>query len=118
MAATILVVDDETEIRRIVSILLKQEGYRALEASNGSEALTVLGQETPDLVLLDIIMPGMDGFEVCQAIRENPRTASVPVIMLSAVSNQVHDSTIKVDDYVPKPFKARDLLSRIEALVG
>jgi DNA-binding response OmpR family regulator len=63
-------------------------------------------------------MPDMDGFEVCRAIRENPRTADIPVIMLSCVSDQVHDSTAKADDYMPKPFAPDDLIAKVEALLN
>ena len=117
MGATILVVDDEPSVRRLVRTLLKREKYRVLEASSGMEALELLKTETPALILLDIIMPDMDGFEVCKAVRENPRTADVPIIMLSAVSNQVRDSTIQVDDYMPKPFNPEELIPKVKALI-
>ena len=118
MAATILMVDDDPATRRLVCALLKQEGYRTLEAGNGTEALELLRKETPDLILLDIIMPGVDGFEVCKAIREDPRMTNVPVIMLSVVSDQVRDSMIEADDYMTKPFAPQDLISKVEALMA
>ena len=117
MATTILLVDDDPAMRRLPSVLLKREGFEILEASGGTEALEILKTETPDLVLLDIMMPDMDGFEVCEAIRENPRTADIPVIMLSAVSDQVRDSTIKVDDYLTKPFKPQELVPKVKSLL-
>ena len=116
MAATILMVDDDPATRRLVCALLKREGYRTLEAGNGTEALDLLGKETPDLILLDIIMPDVDGFEVCKAIREAPRTSNVPVIMLSVVSDQVRDSVIRADDYMTKPFAPQDLIAKVKAL--
>ena len=114
MEATILMVDDDPAMRRLV---LKREGYPTLEASSGIEALELLKTEMPDLILLDIMMPDMDGFEACKAIRENPRTTDIPVIMLSAVAEQVRDSTIRVDDYMPKPFNPKDLIPKVKALL-
>ena len=117
MAVTILLVDDDPAMRRLPSVLLKREGFEILEASDGTEALEILKTETPDLILLDIMMPDMDGFEVCEAIRENPRTADIPVIMLSAVSDQVRDSTIRVDDYLTKPFKPQELVPKVKSFL-
>jgi DNA-binding response OmpR family regulator len=117
MATTILLVDDDPAMRRLPSVLLKREGFEILEASSGTEALEILKTETPDLILLDIMMPDMDGFEVCEAIRENPRTADVPVIMLSAVSDQVRDSTIRVDDYLTKPFRPQELVPKVKSFL-
>ena len=117
MQPTILIVDDESTIRRMACALLKRQGYRVLEAASGGETLELVKRDTPDLILLDIIMPGMDGFEVCRAIREHPKTAHIPVIMLSAVSDQVRDSTVKADDYISKPFTPQDLIPRVRVLI-
>jgi CheY-like chemotaxis protein len=117
MEATVLAVDDDPAVRRLACAMLRREGYETLEASNGAETLELLKTKTPDLILLDIIMPDMDGFEVCKAIRENPQTAHIPVIMLSAVSDQVRDSTVRIEDYMPKPFKAQDLIPKVKALI-
>ena len=114
MEPTILAVDDDPAVTRLACALLKREGFRTLEAASGTQALELLKTHTPDLILLDIIMPDTDGFEVCRAIRQNPRTADIPIVMLSAVSEQVRDSTVRVDGYVAKPFNPADLVAKVK----
>lgn len=114
---TILIVDDEPRIRDFVRMNLEMEHYRVIEAGDGLEALEQLREHLPDLVLLDVMMPEMDGFETLRAIRE---VSTVPVIMLT-VRQDEHDRIrgldLGADDYVAKPFNPRELLSRIRALL-
>ncbi|HEX4207126.1 MAG TPA: response regulator transcription factor [Ktedonobacteraceae bacterium] len=114
---TILLVDDEPRIRDLVRINLELEQYHVLEASNGIEALAQLRENLPDLVVLDVMMPEMDGFETLQAIRE---VSTVPVIMLTvrqSEQDRIHGLDLGADDYLAKPFSPRELLSRIRALL-
>jgi len=112
---TILLVDDEKEIIDLLEIYLKNEGYRLLRASNGLEALSVLSKETVDLIVLDIMMPKMDGIEACLKIREQK---NMPIIMLSAKSqdmDKILGLSSGADDYVSKPFNPLELLARIKS---
>lgn len=114
---TILVVDDEARIRDVVRMNLELEHYRVIEAENGVEALEQLREHLPDLVVLDIMMPEMDGFEALREIRE---VSTVPVIMLTVRQNEqdkIRGLDLGADDYIAKPFSPRELLSRIRALL-
>ncbi len=114
---TILIVDDEPRIRDFVRMNLEMEHYRVLEASNGLEALEQLRSILPDLIVLDVMMPEMDGFETLKAIRE---VSTVPVIMLTvrqSEQDKIHGLDLGADDYLAKPFSPRELLSRIRALL-
>ncbi len=114
---TILVVDDEARIRDVVRMNLEMEHYRVIEAENGVEALEQLREHLPDLVILDIMMPEMDGFETLREIRE---VSTVPVVMLTVRQNEqdkIHGLDLGADDYIAKPFSPRELLSRIRALL-
>ncbi len=114
---TILVVDDEPRIRDFVRMNLELEHYTVIEASNGVEALDQLREHLPDLVVLDVMMPEMDGFETLRAIRE---VSTIPVIMLTVRQNEqdkIHGLDLGADDYLAKPFSPRELLSRIRALL-
>jgi two-component system KDP operon response regulator KdpE len=116
-AKLILVVDDEPRMRRFMRMNLDLEGYRVIEASNGMEAIDRVRDDLPDLVLLDVMMPEMDGFEALRLIRE---TSSVPIIMLTVKSDEedrVHGLELGADDYVTKPFSPRELASRIKAVL-
>lgn len=114
---TILIVDDEPRIRDFVRMNLEMEHYHVLEASNGLEALEELREKLPDLVVLDVMMPEMDGFEALRAIRE---VSTVPVIILTvrqSEQDRIHGLDLGADDYIAKPFSPRELLSRIRALL-
>src|SRR5437868_1518084 len=114
---TILIVDDESRIRDFVRMNLELEHYHVLEANNGLEALDKLRENLPDLVLLDVMMPEMDGFETLRSIRE---VSTVPVIMLTVRQNEqdrIHGLDLGADDYIAKPFSPRELLLRIRALL-
>ncbi len=114
---TILVADDEVRMRRVVRDYLQIKGYAVLEAGDGIEALEILSRRDVDLVLLDVMMPRMDGFETCRHIRQ---TSSVPVIMLTARSeeeDELQGFQLGVDEYIAKPFSLKVLLARIEAVL-
>lgn len=114
-SATVLVVDDEPQIRRVMRTTLTAQGYTILEARNGLEAIAKMRSERPDLVILDMNMPNMDGLETCREIRS---TSSIPIIMLtvrSAEKDKVRALDAGADDYVVKPFGIEELLARIRA---
>ena len=112
----ILVVDDDTHIRDVVSFTIRRAGFEVLEAADGREALDMTESNAPDLILLDILMPEIEGIDVCRAIR---RTSNVPILFLSS-KDQVVDRIIGLDaggdDYVTKPFSPRELLARVQAM--
>jgi len=113
----ILLVDDEPDLRRMVRRYLTAEGFDVVEAADGASALARLGGSAPDLVVLDVGMPGQDGFAVLQEIR---RTSDLPVIMLTARAEEVDrviGLTIGADDYVTKPFSPRELVARVRAVL-
>lgn len=115
MAYRILTADDEAEIRDVLRLYLEQEGYEVVEASNGIEALEVLKKEKIDLVLLDIMMPGMDGFRTLKNIRENN---NIPVLILSAKiadSDKILGLNLGADDYIAKPFQPMEAVARVNA---
>jgi two-component system alkaline phosphatase synthesis response regulator PhoP len=114
----ILIVDDEPEIVRGLADNLRFEGYDTLTASDGAEALTIAGREAPDLVLLDVMMPKLSGWDVCRELRR--RGIEVPVIMLTARGEEVDrvlGLELGADDYVTKPFSLRELLARVRAVL-
>lgn len=115
--ASILVVDDETPFLESLRFSLERQGYRVLTASDGLSGLRVARAEKPDLIILDVMLPGMDGFKVCQALR---RDSDVPVIMLTArddETDKVVGLELGADDYVTKPFGLRELLARVRAVL-
>ncbi|MFJ7887827.1 response regulator transcription factor [Lysinibacillus xylanilyticus] len=112
---TILIVDDEKEIRNLIAIYLKNEGYDVLEASDGEEGLNLLKKNKVHLIVLDIMMPNVDGIEMCMKVRE---IAEMPIIMLSAKSqdmDKIVGLTLGADDYVTKPFNPLELIARIKS---
>lgn len=115
MAERVLVVDDEKSIRKVVEYALKEGGFEVLSAGRGDDALEIIEKEPIDLVVLDLMLPGLDGMEVCRRIRA---TRNVPIIMLSARDDEV-DKVLGLemgaDDYVTKPFSPRELVSRVKA---
>lgn len=116
----VLVVDDEAHIAELLVMNLHQNGYETCVAGNGTDAMPMALAERPDLILLDLMLPGIGGLEVCRLLKTDPRTAPVPVIMLTAKSEEsdkVIGLSIGADDYVTKPFSLRELLARIEALL-
>jgi DNA-binding response OmpR family regulator len=116
----ILVVDDEEDIRRFLGTVLKEKGYEVLLAAEGEEALALAGRERPHLVLLDIMMPAMDGWEVLRRLKADAHTARIPVAVVSArteVRARALSEGAGVADFVEKPFSLHDLLRRIEGLL-
>ena len=117
----ILVVDDEIYIVHILDFSLGMEGYEVITALDGEQALDKLRTERPDLIVLDIMMPKLDGYEVCKAIKSDPLTRHIPVILLSAKGRNVDQQTgfdVGADDYITKPFSPRKLVERINQLLG
>jgi DNA-binding response OmpR family regulator len=111
----ILIVEDDPVLRETLEYRLIQDGYAVAAAGDGESALAVAGDENPDLVLLDIMLPGIDGFEVCRVLR---RTTTVPILMLTARTEEVDRVVgleVGADDYVTKPFSMRELMARIKA---
>jgi len=118
--AKILVVDDNPDNVELARAVVEAAGYTAVSASDGIEALERVKESRPDLILLDVMMPRLDGMGVLQKLRENPGTAQIPVIMLTAkaaVADRVAGLTQGADDYVPKPFEAAELMARIHTLL-
>jgi len=116
----ILVVDDENDILELVNYNLSKEGFHVLCVSTGEEALTKAGSEHPDLILLDLMLPGVDGIEVCKKIKKNNALSEIPIIMLSAKGEEADIVTgleLGADDYIPKPFSPRILTARVKAVL-
>ncbi|MCB1204065.1 MAG: response regulator [Verrucomicrobiae bacterium] len=118
---SILIVDDEEDIRELIAMnLLREEDYKLLEAVNGLEALKMAKELRPDLIILDLMLPGMDGLNVYRNLREDPRTKAVPVIMLTArgrLEEKIVGLELGADDYLSKPFSPRELMLRVRNLL-
>ncbi len=118
--ARIVVADDDAPLRRIVSVTLTRAGHEVVDVGNGGAALDACSASRPDLVILDVMMPGMSGLDAARALRQDPHMDGLPIIVLTA---RVPDSDIEqgfeagADDYIIKPFSPRDLASRVSALV-
>lgn len=118
MAEKVLIADDDPDILRFVEINLRLEGFDVSTAEDGDDALKIALRERPDLVLLDIMMPKMDGLEVCQMLRSDPRTSSICIIMLTAKTmsaEKVVGLTVGADDYIIKPFDPLELVARVKS---
>lgn len=121
MAEKVLIVDDDPETLRLVRIILQRQGYAVATAINGMQGITMSRTEQPDLILLDVMMPDLDGYQVCNQIRTNPETAAIPIIMFTAKS-QVEDKVAGydagVDDYITKPIHPAELAAHIRSLLS
>jgi phosphate regulon transcriptional regulator PhoB len=121
MSTTILAVDDEPDVLDLLDFTLKQAGYRVEFADDGNQALTKARQTLPDLILLDWMLPEMEGLEVCKLLRRDPATANIPIIMLTAKATEMDrilGFELGADDYVTKPFSPRELVLRIKAILS
>ena len=117
---TILVIDDEKDLIELVKYSLEKEGFQVKGAFNGESGLAAAVRDVPNLVIVDLMLPGMDGLEVCRRLRTDTRSAAVPIIMLtakSAESDRVVGLELGADDYVTKPFSPRELAARVKAVL-
>lgn len=115
---TIMIIDDEKNIVELIGYNLKKENFRVISAGDGASGLALAKEILPDLIILDIMLPDKDGFDVCRELRSNPKTAPIPIVMLSArdeMLDKVLGLEIGADDYVTKPFSPRELTARIKA---
>jgi DNA-binding response OmpR family regulator len=120
MASEVLVVEDEADIRRLICLCLERDGFRCRTAASGTEAQRELAAATPDLVILDLMLPELDGLELCRRIRGDARTAAVPIIILTARTDEVDRVVgleVGADDYVGKPFSPKELMARVRAVL-
>jgi len=121
MSKKVLIADDEPNIVISLDFLLRREGFEVLVAVDGEEALAKARAERPDLVLLDVMMPKMNGFDVCQALRADPELASMRVLMLTAKGRETEVSKglgLGADGYMTKPFSTKDLVAQVRELLG
>jgi len=121
MPKRILVIEDNPSARRLVSYTLEREGYEVLSAGNGVEGLRMAREENPDLLVLDVMLPGLDGFELCHRLRTDPQTAKLPILMLSAKAQDADISIglrLGADDYLPKPADPSEIVRRVSILLA
>jgi two-component system alkaline phosphatase synthesis response regulator PhoP len=121
MRFTILVVDDESDMTELVSYSLRRAGYEVVTAGSGQEALDRVHAQRPDLIILDLMLPDIDGFSVCEILRRDPATAAIPIVILSAWST--HDARhlgleLGALDYLTKPFSPKELVERVRKLLN
>ncbi|PYM59386.1 MAG: DNA-binding response regulator [Candidatus Rokuibacteriota bacterium] len=120
MASRVLIVEDERDIRDLVLFHLEREGFQVSSASSGEEALRQVRHTSPDLVLLDLMLPAMGGLEVCRKLRQDPATVALPIVMLTAKGDEVDrvlGLELGADDYIVKPFSPKELLARVRAVL-
>ena len=121
MGRKILIADDEPNIVVSLEFLMKQKGYNVRVVTNGEDALHAVGEFGPDLILLDVMMPRLSGYDVCQKVRENPAWAGIRIIMLSAKGRDVEVNkgmAVGADAYVTKPFSTKDLIAQVAQMLG
>jgi DNA-binding response OmpR family regulator len=121
MAKKILIADDEPNIVVSLEFLMKQKGYVVRVVTSGEDALKAVGDFGPDLILLDVMMPRLSGYDVCQKVRENPAWAGIRIIMLSAKGRDVEVNkglSVGADAYVTKPFSTKDLIAQVARMLG
>ena len=120
-AALVLVADDDEDVRSLVVFRLERAGYEVVDAADGEQALRLAFERTPDLAVLDVMMPKLDGYELTKQLRADPRTRDLPVILLTA---RAQDADVQrgfdagADDYIRKPFSPQELRSRVQAILG
>lgn len=116
----ILVAEDSSTVRRLVAARLRADGYQVVEAADGEQALSFARDEQPDLLVLDKVMPKFDGFEVVRALKEDPRTAEIPIVMLTERTSEddvLGGLRLGVEEYMPKPFSPHELSARVQRLL-
>jgi len=121
MAEVLLIVDDDVDTLRLVGLMLQRQGYTILTANNGQQAINMVVEEQPDLILLDVMMPGMDGYEVTRHLRGDPNTADIPIIMFTAktqLDDKVTGFEAGADDYLTKPTQPRELFAHVKAVLA
>ena len=119
-ANKILIVDDEPDIMELVSYNLKKAGFAVSSASDGEEALRMIREKHFDLIVLDLMLPGIHGMELCRILRNNPKTAHIPIIMLTAKgeeTDKIQGLETGADDYMTKPFSPKELIARVKAIL-
>jgi CheY-like chemotaxis protein len=122
MAKKILIVDDEPDLLDFAAIRVKTFGYDVITAVDGENALTILKKTAPDLILLDVMMPGRDGYEICNEIKSDPKLAKIPIVLFTAKPQQKERlksnyEFIAADDFILKPYEAEDLLAKIKKFI-
>ena len=121
MARRILVVDDDEDLRQLLGIVLRHEGFEVQEAASGTEALDCVRESAPALILLDVMMPGIDGFDVCRRLKNDQRLARVPVVFVTALDDATQRSVamaLGAEDYINKPIGMRDLMTRLRGVMA
>ena len=121
MSKTILIVDDEAYIVTSLEYVMQSAGFEVAVAYDGEEALAKIDEKVPDLVILDLMMPKLDGFEVCEKIRENPLWKDIRIVILTAKGRDIERKkgmSLGADDYMTKPFSTRDILNRVKELLA
>lgn len=124
--AKILIIDDDPDLIDATTMVLENKGYKVISALNGDEGMKKVREAKPDLIILDVVMPGKDGFAVCEMLKGDPQLGKIPVIMLTAFAQMKEQTSVSVsqgmtceaDDYVDKPFETVDLLKRMERLLA
>jgi two-component system, OmpR family, phosphate regulon response regulator PhoB len=117
---TILIIEDENDLAELVAFNLEKEGYRSLIAPDGPSGLEAARHNSPDLILLDLMLPGMSGMDICKVLKSNEKTARIPIVMLTAKGEEIDRVVgfeVGADDYVIKPFSPRELLLRVKAVL-
>ena len=120
MTNKILLIEDELDLAEVTKMRLKNSGYEVVSALNGEEAFTFLQKDIPDLILLDLLLPGMQGEEICKKLKCDDRLKAIPIILFTASASDVAKLTKEVcaDDYILKPFEPEDLLSKVKKFIG
>ena len=121
MTEKILIIDDDLDTLRLVGLMLQKQGYRIAAANNGKQGLLKVQEEIPDLILLDVMMPQMDGYEVARRLRQNPETASIPILMFTAkamLDDKVTGFEAGADDYLTKPTHPAELQAHVKSLLS
>lgn len=121
MAKRIIVADDDKEVREIVSFALTHNGFDVIAVNNGQQLQAILARQLPDLLILDVMMPGEDGYHLCYALRTDPRTRHIPIIIMTAHTEEIYErisSDLGVAEHMTKPFHPLALVERVKALLS